>query len=292
MFEEFLQSYETFEQHEVDDPLLETLRLFDLLLGGALGDIEMACLEEDSIDLSHVAQKRKQGIPLEYVVGKAAFMGRTFDCSPDTLIPVEDTELLVEVASTLIIERQASANHLTIIEMGTGCGNVAVSLAIDLPDVRIMASDISPAAVEVARRNARRFNVDDRVVLLCGDLFAPFEVRGYEDEVDLIVCNPPYIPSGSLSKLPKEVIHEPKIALDGGPYGIDFYSRLAAGALPLLKPGGILVFEIGERQESLATRVLQRNGGYTDIQYYRDAADTVRVIGAVRKGNLAPEEDS
>jgi release factor glutamine methyltransferase len=107
---------------------------------------------------------------------------------------------------------------------------------------------------------------------------------GYESEIDLVVCNPPYIPTGSLANLSPEIIdHEPLVALDAGPYGIDIIRRLIADSLSILKPAGILVFEIGEGQEKLAARLLRKNGGYTDVRYHKDGDGTIRVISAKKE---------
>jgi len=282
MFDDFLQSYDIFQKSGAENPLLETLRLFDLLSNGALRKTDLSGLK---IDLRQLAQRRKEGIPLEYIVEMATFMGLTLSCSPDTLIPREETELLVHVALDFIKKRPVAEEGVTVIDMGTGCGNTAVSIAINSDKAKILASDVCPAAVEVARDNVAKHGLHGRVLLFCGDLFAPFKGSGYEERIDLIVCNPPYIPTGSLSKLPPEVIdHEPKLALDAGSYGIDFYRRLIADSFSILKPKGALVFEIGVGQEKLVTRLLQKRKGYEDIDYFDDGAH-IRVVSTVKRAD-------
>jgi len=285
MFDAFLQSYEILEQQGIENPLLETLQLFDLLSSGALSRVDLSVLERENIDLIQLAQKRKKGMPLMYVVGKAAFMGLTFFCSPDALIPRLETELLVKTALNFINEKQIDGNgELTIIDMGTGCGGIAVSLAVNTEDVKVLATDISPEAVELAQKNVDKFDMQDRVQLFSGDLFAPFENLGYESNIDIVVCNPPYIPTDSLPKLDLEIIDfEPRVALDAGAYGMGFFRRLINEANTILKPGGILVFEIGKGQEKLVTRLLNRHKGYENIQYFRDQEQAIRVISATRK---------
>ncbi len=283
MFNDFLLSYSTLETSGVENSLFETLRLFDLLSSGALRRTNLSLLDEDNIDLRDLIQKRKQGIPWEYILGQAHFMGHLFFCSPDTLIPRDETKLLVDAALESINKRERVDNDLTLIEIGTGCGNLAVTLAMHSRYTKILASDISPAAVNVAQKNVYRFNLQHRVALFAGDLFSPFQSLGYEGKIDFVVCNPPYIPTGQLGRLSGEiVVHEPRVALDGGPCGIDFYHRLITESLPMLKPGGMLFFEIGERQEKPVIRLLENNGGYYDIEFFTSNAN-VRAIRTVKK---------
>lgn len=283
MFDNLLKAHDAFREYGVGDPMLETLRLVDLLSKGALRKADSLLLEHAKIDLADLAQKRNEGVPLEYIVGEATFMGKMFSCTPDTLIPEEDTALLVTVALDFISNRPECGNALTVIDMGTGCGNIAVSLAMNCDNLTVLASDIDAETVKVARDNVNRFNLQDRVSLFCGDLFSPFKGAQYEGQIDMVVCNPPYIPTGSLRKLPPEVFnHEPRIALDAGPYGIDFYRRLISGALVVLRPRGKLMFEIGVGQDKLVTRLLTRNDGYEDIDCFRSGSE-VRVLSATKK---------
>jgi release factor glutamine methyltransferase len=173
--------------------------------------------------------------------------------------------------------------RFTVADIGTGCGNIAVSVALGTELARVLACDISPAAVEVAKENVLRYGLQDRVTVLCGDLFAPLCELGYKGKLDLVVCNPPYIPTSSLENLAPEVIdYEPRVALDAGAYGIDIFRRLILDSVAMLRPGGTLVFEIGAGQDKLVTRLLQRGRAYTDIQHYDDGVD-VRVISAMKR---------
>jgi release factor glutamine methyltransferase len=282
MFNHFIQTYNVFNESGVDNPLLETLRLFDLLSGNALRKMDLYPLTEKKIDLADLAQKRKEGMPLEYIIKMATFMGLAFYCSSGALIPREETELLAKVTIDLIKERQGIENNLIIVDVGTGCGNIAVSLAMNSEHTKILAVDISQSAIEIAQKNVNKFNLQQRISLFCGDLFSPINDLGYEEKIDVIVCNPPYIPTGSLSKLAPEIIdHEPKVALDAGPFGINFYRRLINDSLSILKPNGILVFEIGVGQEKLVARLLEKKEGYKNIVFFDDGLN-VRVIKAVR----------
>jgi release factor glutamine methyltransferase len=226
---------------------------------------------------------RKTGIPLEYVVGEASFAGIRLYCTPDTLIPREETELLLRVASEWVVELQGAHEHdLTLADIGTGTGNLAIALALNTDATKILASDISPAAVAVAGRNVARYDLRDRVTLFCGDMLAAIKDGGYR-ELDMVVCNPPYIPTASLAKLAPEIRdHEPEVALNAGAYGLDIFRSLISEAPTVLRQGGVLAFEIGHGQEKLVTLLLQRNGNYADVRYHRDANDAVRVISACR----------
>jgi len=285
MFNGFLQSYDTFLEAGIESPLLETLRLYDILSQGNLRKMDHL-LEQEGVDLLQLAQKRKEGMPLEYIVGKTVFMGIEFYCSPATLIPREETELLVNVALKFIKKRQDFEDDLAIIDVGTGCGNIAVSLAMNTENTKILASDISSEAVEIAQKHVDKYNLQERVALFCGDGFSPFFDAGYEGIIDIVGCNPPYIPTSSLDKLSSEIIdHEPRVAFDAGPYGIGFFRKLIAGAASILKPAGILTFEIGVGQEGLITRLIERNKMFENIGYFTDDAGQIRVISAVKKSS-------
>ncbi len=284
MFQAFEYAFRAFQQAGVEDPLLETLRLFDVLSAGAIRKAAAAGLSQ--AELQSLMAKRKEGVPLEYILGKAVFMDLQLDCAPGALIPREETELLARTALGLIKDRQAAQPNapeprLTVLDMGTGSGNIAVALAMHAPDVRVLASDVSEAAVAIARRQVAKFRLEDRVTVFHGDLYEPLLAAGWQGKVDIIACNPPYLPTSTLAKLAKEIAdHEPHVAFDAGPYGINIFRRLITGAVDLLTPDGILVFEIGAGQEKLVTRLLEGSGQYANIEHHRDAAGQVRVISA------------
>lgn len=194
--------------------------------------------------------RRAAGEPVAYLTGEKEFMGLRFAVTPAVLIPRPETELLVETAVTLL--RGAAAP--VVADVGTGSGAVAVSLAVLLPAVRVFAVDISTAALAVARKNARRHQVSERVVFLKGDLLEPF--AGNESFFDLIAANLPYVPSKEVARLPRPVRREPVLALDGGADGLALYRRLVSQARSLLKPGGYLLFEIGSGQGAAALGLL------------------------------------
>ena len=282
MFPGFCRILEAFRQEGLDDPLEETLKLLDVLSSGAVRAMDLDAPEPG--ELARLVAGRRDGVPIEYLLGKAAFMGLQLTCTPAALIPRAETELLARTALELIGQRRDGSRPLTIVDMGTGSGNLAVALAVHAPDVRILASDVSPEAVELARLQVADFKVQDRVTVFCGDLYEPLLAAGHAGTVDVLVCNPPYLPSSTLAKLAREIIdHEPKVALDAGPYGINIYRRLITGAVEMLKPDGVLVFEIGAGQEKLVDRLLDGVGGYPTIRHHHDADGLVRVISADRR---------
>lgn len=282
LYLEYRKIFEAFKEAGVEDPFRETLQVIDLMTNGALSVNGGTLPEGVELDVEEIVALRKEGKPLEYILGITPFMGELFHCAPGALIPREETELLTRTCIGIIEKMREGKSEVTVIEMGTGSGNIAVSLALNTEGTRIFASDVSPDAVEVAAKNVQRFAVGDRVSLFCGDLFAPLEGTGLEGTTDLVVCNPPYIPTGSLEKLDAEIRdHEPVVALDAGAYGIDIFRRLIAGSLDFLRPGGVLAFEIGVGQEKLVDRLLGKSGGYTDIVHYDDG-ENVRVFSAAK----------
>jgi release factor glutamine methyltransferase len=170
---------------------------------------------------------------------------------------------------------------LNILDLGTGSGAIAVSLAKELPQARISAVDISAVAIEIACLNARRHGVEDRVEFFCGDLFEPVteEREGY----DLIVANPPYIRNGDLAGLAPEVREwEPITALDGGADGLFCYRRIVAAAGDYLRAGGSILLELGDAMGEAVARLFADGGGFDPAQVYRDYAGKERVIAAAK----------
>jgi release factor glutamine methyltransferase len=207
-----------------------------------------------------LVEQRAAGRPLEYITGRREFFGLDFRVTPDVLIPRPETEHLVEQVIKLEGERSAhreKADETLIADVGTGSGCIAVALAANLPHARIIATDISAAALDIARLNAAHHKVSDRIEFLAGDLLAPLSERRLERRLDIIASNPPYVPAADLEHLQREVReHEPLVALSGGADGLDLYRRLLTESAPLLKPGGYLVCEIGFTQlESIRTLV-------------------------------------
>lgn len=283
MFQGFFKTYEAFKCAGFSDPLQETLKVLDIVSNGSVRNMNAALQKEIGLDLQPVIERRLRGEPIEFILGRTTFMGMQFFCTPAALIPRQETELLARTTLDLITERQGSGEPLLVVDMCTGCGNLAVALAVHAANIHVFASDVSLEAVDLARANLIQYDLQPRVSLFCGDLFAPLAAAGHVGCTDIIVCNPPYIPTGSLDKMAPEIIeHEPVLAFNAGPFGIDIFRRLINESPVFLKPGGNLVFEIGEGQEKFVTRLLERSKGYENIRYYHDHSDKVRVVSAVR----------
>lgn len=209
------------------------------------------------------------------ILGVREFYGRPFALGPQTLVPRPETELLVDLA--LDIARDAP--DLRFVDLGTGSGAIAVSILAEVPGARGVATDLSAEALVVAAANARRHGADGRLDLRRGDWFAP--LAGNE-RFDLLLSNPPYVGSGDIEMLAPEVArHDPRLALDGGPDGLDAYRAIAAGAAAHLRPGGRVAVEIGAGQAD-AVAALFADAGLADIERRRDLAGRDRVIIARR----------
>lgn len=197
-----------------------------------------------------LAQSRRSGYPLQYVLGETYFMGRRFAVSPDVLIPRGDTEPMVEAILPLYKDR----SDIKIADICCGSGAIGIILAEGLPKAQLYAADISPAALAVAKDNAQGVI---NITFLQGDLCEPLLPLA---PFDLIVCNPPYVDEQEMLELQPEVRYEPSLALYGGRDGLDFYRRLSEYAPPLLKEGGRLVLEIGCKQNASVCALLKAGG--------------------------------
>jgi release factor glutamine methyltransferase len=216
--------------------------------------------------------------PMAYLLGRQEFWGLMFDVTPAVLIPRPETELIVEIALELFPDRDAP---LQIADIGTGSGCLATALAIERPRARITASDVSAAALLVASNNAARHGVDGRVAFIAGELFSPMPARL---AFDLIVSNPPYVPTGDLSALQTEVReHEPAVALVGGPDGLSVIRPLVAQSVERLTPNGALIVEFGMGQADAIRELISSTDGLRMIDLRRDLQGIPRTAVARRK---------
>jgi release factor glutamine methyltransferase len=217
--------------------------------------------------------------PLQYLLGTQEFCGLEFSVGPAVLIPRPETELLIHQ----VIGRVQSLSEATIVDVGTGSGCVAVTLAARLNGQRIFAIDRSPEALAVAQCNAMRHAVGDRIEWLEGDLLVPLRGRLSEGTVDVIVSNPPYISESDWAGLEPEVrVFEPRMALVGGEQGTEFHERLLRESREFLAPGGLLVMEIGADQAPIVRQLAGQIGGYAGLRIIEDAARIERVVMAQR----------
>jgi len=224
-------------------------------------------------------RERLRGVPIQYITGAAAFRLLDLRVSPDVLIPRPETEVLVDVALELLRDSEAP----WVLDSGCGSGAIAISIAREHATARVTATDINPVAVRLARDNATRHGVGARISYICTDLIGAL---GPPAEFAAIVCNPPYVPTADVDQLEPQVReHEPRLALDGGPDGLDFYRRLATETAGALAPGGWLLLEVGDGQAEEVAGMLRDSGSYGHVEIRPDLSNTPRiVVGAALPG--------
>lgn len=229
--------------------------------------------------------RRRQGEPLQHLLGWEEFCGIRFRVTPEALIPRPETELLAEWALEILRGSGVSERHGWVVDLGTGSGAIACALACSLPYVSVLGIDISAGALAVAAENVRGLRLDRRVRLVRGDLFGPLAgTRRGSPEADLVIANPPYIASGQLGTLPAEVReHEPRQALDGGSDGMTLHRRIISEAPAYLRPGGWLLMEVGEGQAGPLARAIHETGAFEAVEVRRDLSRIDRMIGARRR---------
>lgn len=260
-----------FKDKKIEEPRLEA----EVLLAYCLKKSRIALYTEfdrpltgeERDSLKPLLKRRTSGEPIAYLTGQKEFMSLPFKVSPSVLIPRPETETLVERAIEIIKEQGFSQ----IIDVGTGSGAIALSLAHYLPKLMVIGIDISPEAVAVAQSNAEELGLAERVNLSVGDLLA--EQTG---PFDMVAANLPYVPTDIKDQIPATVRdYEPGLALWAGPDGFDLYRRLIPQAYALLKPGGCLLFEIDPGQQTLAEEAL---ADFSRVKFISDLAGKTRVV--------------
>lgn len=221
--------------------------------------------------------------PIQYIIGKAEFCGLDFEVDDNVLIPRPETEMLVETVLELVHSPQSTVHSNKILDLCTGSGCIAISLFVrltqGLTNCIISASDISEAALNVAKRNAQRHGVSGKIRFINSDLF-----ERMAGDFNIIVSNPPYIAGREFGGLPEEVLKEPHDALYGGEDGLDFYRRISDDAVRFLEPGGFLVMEIGYGQRPAVTCIIESRGlSVTDVK--KDFNGIDRVVVAKKTGS-------
>ncbi len=223
-----------------------------------------------------LVQRRAAHEPLQYILSSAFFLGLEFEVTPATLIPRPETELLVQEAALRL-----GGGPTLALDVGTGSGCVAIGLTRRAPLCRMVAVEQSVEALQVARRNAERHGVADRVTLVAGDWCAPFAGGA---RFDGLVSNPPYIPADALGSLQPEVQHEPRLALDGGADGMAAHRRLLADGASLVRPGGWLLMEIGCGQAQPLRAWVGASRWWTTPECVRDHQGIDRILVTQRRG--------
>lgn len=263
----------------------ETLWLLEHALGRQSHRLASDAKEPISAEMwaraASLVSRRAAREPLQYILGTQEFCGLEIQVSPAVLIPRPETELLVQE-----VVRWGRANKAaTVVDVGTGSGCIAVALATVLKEKRIIAVDRSPQALIVARDNAERHGVGNKIDWLEGDVLSPLREKGMAGAVDIIVSNPPYIAEADWVGLQPEVRDfEPRLALLGGPKGTEFHERLLWESQEFLVPGGLLIMEIGQGQARAVREAAKRTQGYAPLRIIDDAAGIERIVIGQRRG--------
>jgi release factor glutamine methyltransferase len=235
--------------------------------------------------LRELVRRRLDGTPLAHLTQRQRFAELEMLAGPQALVPRKETELLALSAIRLATEMAAGGGTITVIDVCTGSGNVALALAHHVPAARVYAADLSASAVDLARRNQHHLGLDERVEFRTGDLLAPFDSAGFHGTVDLLTCNPPYIASAKVRGMPREIAaHEPMLAFDGGLFGVAILLRLIQEAPRFLRRGGWLACEVGLGQGPILVKQLARNPAFGQVQTAADPAGRVRVVMARAAG--------
>ncbi len=274
-----------FRKHDIENPRLDA----EILLAHSLGlqRIDLYLRYDQPLDADELAayrqivKRRAAREPVAYILGRKEFWGLDLAVSPQVLTPRPDTERLV-ASALAFLESMADQKVLRVLDLGTGTGCIALALAHSFPPAQVIATDISPPALVVARGNIARHGLEDRIHLVAGpglEMFARACAR-----FDLIVSNPPYIPTAEIERLEPEVRnYEPRGALDGGSDGLAAYRRIIPAAVGLLRTGGQLMVEIGWNQREAVTQLARQAGHYRDIQCDADYGGHDRVIRMGRR---------
>lgn len=220
-----------------------------------------------------LAKRRLEGEPVAYIIGEWEFYGLPLDISRDVLIPRLDTEVLAEQA---ILAARAAGEGCRVLDLCAGSGCVGLAVAANVPECRVVLADLSEGALRVCKQNIRRCDLNARVTCLSADAKLPPLPALWD--FDVIVCNPPYIPSGEIAGLDASVRdYEPHQALDGGDDGLDFYRAVASKWKGALRLGGTLLFEVGMGQAPDVERILGKNG-YENVRSFQDTQEIWRVV--------------
>jgi len=276
---------ERFRREGLSTPRLDAEVLLAETLGvdrvGLYTHFDQPLHPEELARFKKLFQRRLQREPVAYIIGRREFWSLTFKVTPDVLIPRPETEILVAEALNVLSSPTRTARHFRILEMGTGSGAISVALAREFPSASVLATDLSAKALIVAQENASRLGVGERVQFLRGDLFVPVEK---EFAFDLIITNPPYIAEEDFPSLPPEVRgFEPRLALDGGKDGLNFFRRVLPRVGEFLNPGGWFLAEIGDGQGGKIRQIAEGNPEFVSCGFVRDLAGIERVFKARKK---------
>ncbi|WP_416198747.1 MAG: Release factor glutamine methyltransferase [Sporanaerobacter sp.] len=223
-----------------------------------------------------LTQKRKAGWPMAYLINEKEFYGLNFYIEEGVLIPRPDTEILVDYILNEAIKNYQGS--ISILDLGSGSGCIGIALAYYIKNAKVYSIDIDDKALEVTRKNVERFHLQDRVIVMRGNILEEINSLQIDEKVDIIVSNPPYIPKKDIEQLQIEVkCFEPRRALDGGIDGLDFYKKIIPASKKYLKSGGMLIFEIGYDQGDSLVELFESEN-YENINVIKDLQGLDRVI--------------
>jgi release factor glutamine methyltransferase len=251
-------------------------------------EVEVAALPPDaqSVRARELAEIGCTGTPLAYALGKQRFMGLELIAERGVIVPRPFTERVARATLRIMdgMHREDPARELRVVDMCSGSGNLACALASRDPMCRAWSSDLVPAASDLARRNVARQGLSDRVAMRTGDLFGALAGEELAGRLDVFVCAPPFISAGRLAKDRAALLkHEPREAFDAGPFGLTIHQRTAAQAAEFLRPGGYLVFEVGEGQSKQVCMVLARTRAYDEVESLDEGDGMYLVVQGRRK---------
>ncbi len=267
------------KEANIDNPILDGEVLLSFILDISkeklIADRENIVSGDEADSYLKAIEERALGKPVQYITGRQEFMGLNFSVGPGVLIPRGDTEIIVERILNLLEDKKMPK----IADLCTGCGAIGVSLAYNIKDSFVYATDISKKALDYCRYNAARIGVEIRVKVMEGDLTAPLFSDNLEGVLDVLVSNPPYISKKEMDELPVSVgRYEPHLALYGGEEGFDYYEKIIKDAPKLLKEGGMLIFEIGYNQGHTIKEMLEKAGFFRNIEIEKDLAGFDRCV--------------
>ncbi len=270
----------TLARAQVENPRLDA----ELLIAEAAG-VTRANLFAGSIELDDETQRRFEALvrrraarePLAYITGRKEFYSIEFEVAPAVLVPRPETETIVDLALKFVAERP----NCRLLDIGAGCGAIALAVASNAPGVRVVATDISTDALAIAQRNALRLGLESRARFVHADCWDTLDGGELHGRFDIVVSNPPYVCESEMARLEPEIRDfEPRIALDGGPDGLNFYRRIAAGLGDHLFDSGAVILEVGEGQAATVAAMLQA-AGCVDVSVSNDLSGTPRAVHAI-----------